>query len=1102
MRKLYLILIVFIVPFLTSGTPPKTFTLTGKPNSDGQPPTANIVINQVYGGGGNSGSVYKNDFIELYNNDNVPVALTGWSVQYASAAGTTWNVTTLSGTIPAHGFFLIQESAGTGGTTNLPTPDVTGTLAISATAGKVILSNSTTAQTGANPSGSGVIDKVGFGSTATGYETSPAPAPSNTTSVLRVTDGVNNNNNATDFMVATPLPRNSAYTTSAPGISSLNPQNGATNIPSAFPLSLVFNKSIVKGTGNITIFENGTARAPIDVNSSNIVISNNSTVTINTTLSGGNTYYIEIDAGAFADVYGNNFPGLLTSTSWTFTTYNSAVATTIPVNFDFQACTGSGLLPGGFTQYSVTGPQVWDCTTFGRDPNAPTGTAAYPNAVQMNGYANGVNNLNQDWLITPKLDLTGTAYPLLNFWSRNAFTGDPLQLKISTNYSGSGDPTLATWTDLNGKFPSVGSDTWTQSSNINLSAYKTGSVYIAFVYSSTTDDGSRWTLDDISLANSSTPPPPSYTLSTGSLEFGYAAAGNNTVKTITVTGNDLTSDITLATTAGSSFQVSSDGTNFGSSATILQTVANNTTQTIYLRFAPSVTNKQFSDSLSVTISDTTANVYMRGNSINPASTLSIVDWNLNWFGTPDPTLGPTDKNLQEQNVGAILPTLGADIYALEEVVNEPALAAIVQTMPGYAYIVGQYGSYSNAAESSPSPLNQVQKLAFIYNTAKINFIRTDSLLTLGVNNPADISTTYYNDWASGRFPYMLTADVTLSDNNGGTITKRIRFINIHAKANTSPVLTAYARRKDGAHALDSLIKANYSTDNVIILGDYNDDLNQTITAGVTPPVTSYSSFTVDDAALYIFPTKPLSPTGQHSDVNYTSVIDNVMATNALSSYYLPSSATVLSQVGGLVAKYGTTTTDHYPVFTQFSFAPPTPLPVKLGTFTAVAQGAAAKISWTTMLETNSKAFSIERSNDGKSFASIGTVAAKGNSNSPSAYVFYDRQPLPGINYYRLNQIDLDENSEYSRVVSLNFQPPLTVGVSPNPAHNTANIVVSNSPDGLTIQIVDINGRLVQQLVTIAGATSIPIDVSRYAKGIYTLKVINKTGVSTQKLLVQ
>ncbi len=181
-------------------------------------------------------------------------------------------------------------------------------------------------------------------------------------------------------------------------------------------------------------------------------------------------------------------------------------------------------------------------------------------------------------------------------------------------------------------------------------------------------------------------------------------------------------------------------------------------------------------------------------------------------------------------------------------------------------------------------------------------VRTDSLLTLGVNNPADPSTNYYNDWASGRFPYMLTANVTLSDNNGGTTTKQIRFINVHAKANTSPVLTAYARRADGAHALDSLLKAQFPTDNVVILGDFNDDLNQTITAGVNPPVTSWSAFTITDSALYKFPTQPLSPAGQHSDVDFTSVIDNVIVNDSMAKYYLPASATVLSNVSTLVTK--------------------------------------------------------------------------------------------------------------------------------------------------------------------------------------------------------
>ena len=82
-----------------------------------------------------------------------------------------------------------------------------------------------------------------------------------------------------------------------------------------------------------------------------------------------------------------------------------------------------------------------------------------------------------------------------------------MQLKVSrTDYTGTGDPRLATWTDLNGKFPAQVSDVWKLSSNINLSAYKVPGVFFAFVYFSTTEDGARWTLDDITVINSLTPP--------------------------------------------------------------------------------------------------------------------------------------------------------------------------------------------------------------------------------------------------------------------------------------------------------------------------------------------------------------------------------------------------------------------------------------------------------------------------------------------------------------------------------------------------------------------------------------------------------------------
>src|SRR6185369_2690163 len=101
--------------------------------------SADVAISQVYGGGGNSGATFTNDFIELRNTSAAAVDLTGWSVQYGAAGGTTYQVTALSGSIPAGAHYLVQESAGAGGTTPLPTPDATGSIAMSGTAGKVAL---------------------------------------------------------------------------------------------------------------------------------------------------------------------------------------------------------------------------------------------------------------------------------------------------------------------------------------------------------------------------------------------------------------------------------------------------------------------------------------------------------------------------------------------------------------------------------------------------------------------------------------------------------------------------------------------------------------------------------------------------------------------------------------------------------------------------------------------------------------------------------------------------------------------------------------------------------------------------------------------------
>jgi DNA/RNA endonuclease G (NUC1) len=193
------------------------------------PAAGSVVISQAYGGGGNAGATIKQDFIELINHSANTINLSGWSVQFASANQVNWNVTALPNFNLAPGqYFLIQQSQGAGGSVDL-VPDLVGTALMGATSGKMVLLSNTTPLTTQCPSGAGVIDVLGYGTTATCFEgTGPAAAPSNTTAVLRKNSGcLDTDNNASDFEVGTPNPRNSSAPTNncavLSGIGSSNP---------------------------------------------------------------------------------------------------------------------------------------------------------------------------------------------------------------------------------------------------------------------------------------------------------------------------------------------------------------------------------------------------------------------------------------------------------------------------------------------------------------------------------------------------------------------------------------------------------------------------------------------------------------------------------------------------------------------------------------------------------------------------------------------------------------------------------------------------------------------------------------------------------------
>ena len=295
--------------------------------------STSMVISQVYGGGGNSGSIYKNDYIEIFNRGSAPVSLAGWSVQYASATGTSWSKTELSGTIQAGGYYLIQEYAGSGGTQSLPTPDATGTINVAAASGKIALVSSTTLLSGACPAG--VIDLVGFG-TANCYEAGAVSALTNATAAKRNTNGCTETDvNSADFTNAdptvSPTPRNSGSsfaTCSGPGdtapeVSNVLPGDHAVDVAVDANVMVTFSESVSLGDVwfGLSCSTSGSRTAVVSGGPAAYIIDPESD------LGGGETCTLTVFADKVSDLDVNDPPDTMTGNYVsTFTVVDSAAA--------------------------------------------------------------------------------------------------------------------------------------------------------------------------------------------------------------------------------------------------------------------------------------------------------------------------------------------------------------------------------------------------------------------------------------------------------------------------------------------------------------------------------------------------------------------------------------------------------------------------------------------------------------------------------------------------------------------------------------------------------------------------------------------------------
>ena len=174
-----------------------------------------VVVSQVFAGGGNAGAPFTNDFVELFNRGSAAVDVGGWTIQYASAAGASWQATALSGSIAPGRHYLVQLASGAVGG-SLPTPDASGTTNLAVSGGKVAVVRSATllacgASAGSCAGAASLADLIGYGGAADYEGGAAAGAIDNTTAATRAADGcADTDDNSADFSAAAPVPRNTA----------------------------------------------------------------------------------------------------------------------------------------------------------------------------------------------------------------------------------------------------------------------------------------------------------------------------------------------------------------------------------------------------------------------------------------------------------------------------------------------------------------------------------------------------------------------------------------------------------------------------------------------------------------------------------------------------------------------------------------------------------------------------------------------------------------------------------------------------------------------------------------------------------------------------
>ncbi|HEX8272510.1 MAG TPA: lamin tail domain-containing protein [Longimicrobiaceae bacterium] len=336
-----------------------------------------------------------------------------------------------------------------------------------------------------------------------------------------------------------------------------------------------------------------------------------------------------------------------------------------------------------------------------------------------------------------------------------------------------------------------------------------------------------------------------------------------------------------------------------------------------------------------------------------ANTLDVASWNIEWFG--DTSNGPSNETLQLSNARDVIAGTDFDVWGVAEIAGQTQWNSLESQLTGYT---GFLASESTVTNGSAYYGATEQKVGILYKSSVATLLGAKVILTA---NDADFA---------GRPPLEVKLRVTL---NGAT--EDVVVIVLHMKAFNDAA--SWQRRQNASVALKTYLDATYPTQKVIVVGDWNDDVDTSITSGSPSP---YQNF-VGDAADYAFPTRALSLAGVSSTTSYPDMIDHHLDTDELYAALVPGSTEVY-RVDSYVASYDATTSDHFPVLSRYTWGNGGGTPGSV-TLTAPnggeswAGGSVQSVTWTATGVANVK---LEYTLDGIAWSTIAasTPAAAGS----------------------------------------------------------------------------------------------------------------------------